>query len=63
MKRVPTPAGVGAAVTLSAWIVIVVLLGTAFAFFPTLTAWTIMTSMVVAVISPLVKGFIAEVKR
>ena len=57
-----TIAGIGAAVTLLAWIVFAVLLGTAFAFFPTLTAWAIMTSMVVAIISPLVRGFIAEVK-
>ena len=62
MKRKASPAGVGAAVTLLAWIVFAVLLGTAFAFFPTLTAWAIMTSMVVAIISPLVRGFIAEVK-
>ena len=45
-----------------AWIVQAGLLVAAFAFFPTVTAWSIMAIVVTGVISPLVKGFIKGVK-
>ena len=62
MKREATPAGVGAAVTLLGWIVVLALLITALALFPVATAWSIIIFMVYGAIRPFIKAFIKAVK-